>query len=324
MAGSAGPPTLSVVVLTHNYGRFLGQCIESILGQTYGDFELIVFDDGSADDSREVAERYAGDERVRVVSQSPALGFGGAMRAAANLCRGRYRVTVDADDYVLAADAFERQLEVMEADAEVSVCFAGHWKVGAGVSDERRLAGVDAVWEGREFLRQFLLRPNFSVSQTGAVIRSEAYREAGGFAAGLRHYLDFRMWVALSGTGKAAYVDGMLYAYRMHGGQYSSGMAVADECVTSVRWAAGVARGMGLAVTDEQALRARIGDPALADAFANRRRVALRKAMYVLRREPRAALGSMAWRVAVVRAVLGARGWRLMVRVRGARRSAAA
>ena len=93
-------PTVSVVVPNYNHGRFLPQRIDSILGQTFQDFELILLDDCSTDNSRMILSSYAGDPRVRIEfnsanSGSPFKQWNKGVR----LARGEYVWIAESDDY---------------------------------------------------------------------------------------------------------------------------------------------------------------------------------------------------------------------------------
>ena len=91
-------PLVSVLVSCYNYGAFVGEAIEGVLGQTYREIELIVVDDGSTDDSVAVARRYAAqDARVAVVAQANA-GQAAAINAGVAACRGEVLCLLDADD----------------------------------------------------------------------------------------------------------------------------------------------------------------------------------------------------------------------------------
>ena len=90
-------PRVSVVVPLYNKARFIGRCLDSILAQSFSDFEVIVVDDGSTDASLELARVYQRDPRVRVVSQQNA-GPGAARNRGAQESRGEFLAPLDADD----------------------------------------------------------------------------------------------------------------------------------------------------------------------------------------------------------------------------------
>ena len=90
-------PRVSVVVPLYNKARFIGRCLDSILAQSFSDFEVIVVDDGSTDASLELARVYQRDPRVRVVSQQNA-GPGAARNRGAQEARGEFLAPLDADD----------------------------------------------------------------------------------------------------------------------------------------------------------------------------------------------------------------------------------
>jgi glycosyltransferase involved in cell wall biosynthesis len=102
-------PLISVILPVYNAERYVGQAIESILGQTLGDFELIVIDDGSTDASSDVIKRYAAQDR-RIVSVSREnRGLVATLNAGIDLARGQWIARIDADDIALP-NRFERQL----------------------------------------------------------------------------------------------------------------------------------------------------------------------------------------------------------------------
>lgn len=91
-------PLVSVVVLSYNYGRYLAQCIDSVLAQDYARLEVIVVDDGSTDESREVIGRYGSLVKACLKANG---GEASSMNAGFALSRGEYVVFVDSDDYLL-------------------------------------------------------------------------------------------------------------------------------------------------------------------------------------------------------------------------------
>ena len=96
----SGPALISVIVPVYKSEAFLGKCVESLLAQSFQDFELLLVDDGSPDDSGAMCDAYAAkDSRVRVIHK-PNGGVSSARNAGLDAARGDYVVFVDSDDYV--------------------------------------------------------------------------------------------------------------------------------------------------------------------------------------------------------------------------------
>lgn len=105
---------ISIVVLNYNYGRFLDQAIDSALGQTHPSCEVIVVDNGSTDNSIEIASRYG--DRIRMVRQPVNIGQGHGYNLGFEAARGEWLIWLDADD-LLDADAMARCMALATADA---------------------------------------------------------------------------------------------------------------------------------------------------------------------------------------------------------------
>ena len=113
---STSTPSVDIVVTNHNYGRFLPEAIESACGQTHPEVSVVVVDDGSSDDSREVLRRY--EDRVEVVLKEQG-GQASALNAGIERCRGEVLLVLDADD-VLLPHAAERVAAAFAADPRLA------------------------------------------------------------------------------------------------------------------------------------------------------------------------------------------------------------
>lgn len=109
--------TVSIVIPFYNAASFLGAAIESVQAQTFGDWSLVLVDDGSSDESLAIAQSWAADPRVIVVSQNHA-GIGAALNAGQSLASGPYFCWLDADDLWLPSK-LERQLELLQSQPSV-------------------------------------------------------------------------------------------------------------------------------------------------------------------------------------------------------------
>lgn len=231
---SKAMPLLSVTVLNYNYGHFLPTCLDSILGQTFKDFELILINDKSSDNSLEVIKPYLADPRIRLVDHKENKGFVRSLIEGCDLSRGKYIAVVSADDWIVSSEAFEKQVAVMQQDSEIAYVFSGF----GYYSDEQHCSSIE-IQEPANFIR-----PGFEVFQSvimerpmlhsSTLIRKTAYQQIGGYNPELRYAVDAQIWIDLCHAGKVAYISEELYAYRHHGDNMSANKTVVTRSIKEV------------------------------------------------------------------------------------------
>ena len=202
------PPRVSVVMPVRDGERHLAASLDSILGQTLGDLELVVVDDGSRDATPEIlAEAAKRDPRVRVHRQEPG-GLTAALNAGCALARAPLIARMDGDD-VMLSDRLERQLAFLDRHPEVAV-------LGGG------LVLVDE--EGREIDREAgraeprMLERN-DLTHATVVMRADAFRELGGYRFDQAE--DYDLWLRLEERHAISAVPEPVIRYRLHPGQFS-------------------------------------------------------------------------------------------------------
>lgn len=203
-ARSRERPLITVIVLCHNYGRFLAEAIESALAQTYTPLEVLVMDDGSTDDTLEVAQRYAG--RVSVLSH-PNMGLERTCNRAVSAARGEYFAFLSADDVFEPAYVEElfRALE-RSPDASFAYCPA------------RMFGAQEGVMKCFPYSAYLLVRRTNYINGCALTSRSE-YLAAGGYSEELRDYglEDWDFFLKLLARGKrGTYVPQPLLNWRRH------------------------------------------------------------------------------------------------------------
>ena len=221
-------PTVSVIVPNYNHAPYLLRRIDSILTQTYRDFELILLDDCSTDDSREILTSYRDNPKVRI--EFNAKNSGSVFKQwnkGVQLARGRYIWIAESDDY---ADprSLARIVPILEEQPEVSFAYCRSWRVG---EDDRRLEFADAylswldakqwtadfVVDGFEECRRHLVLCNPVPNASAVVFRKEVYEKVGGADEEFRVCGDYKVWAAMALEGKIAYVAEPLNYFRSHG-----------------------------------------------------------------------------------------------------------
>lgn len=213
---STAAPRVSFVVPCHNYGRFLGGAIDSLLTQSVSDLEVIVVDDASTDETADVALRYVTDPRVRLVRHAENVGHLRTYDHGLALARGAYLAILSADDVCLDPEAVARQLAMFELESDVAVVYSGHVIIRPDGTTSTVLPWpVDRIRGSREEFAD-LMWGNY-ITHSGTLIRAEVQRELGSYDPRLPHTGDWDMWLRAAARHHVGYVARPLYGYRMHG-----------------------------------------------------------------------------------------------------------
>jgi GT2 family glycosyltransferase len=204
-------PRVSVLLPVWNGEAFLEPAVESILRQTLSSFELIVIDDGSADASAAIAEKFAcGDDRVRVLRRAHE-GLSAALNAGIAAARGEYVARMDADD-VSVPHRLQTQVEYL--DAHPACIAAGAW---IEVVDEAGLhLGLKTFVETHDEISAALLRGVSPIAHPTIVVRRDVLRDAGGYDARCYPSEDLDLWFRLAESGELANVGEALLQHRRH------------------------------------------------------------------------------------------------------------
>ena len=214
-------PLVSVLIPVFNGEPFLAECLESILAQDLGDYEVLISDDGSTDGSAAVIQRYAArDSRIRWWRNPRNLGIGGNFNAGLKAARGEFLKYVLQDDKLLDPSALRRMVAPMEKDASVSlVGLASHL-----IDSRSRLLEVrnrfrrSGVRDGKRIII-YCLEHNGNLIGEPSLVLFRKSQSARGFDEQLVQLLDLEMWFYLLEQGRFAYLAEPLCAFRQHPAQ---------------------------------------------------------------------------------------------------------
>jgi glycosyltransferase involved in cell wall biosynthesis len=244
-------PKVSVIIPNYNHARFLPKRIESVLGQTFQDFDLILLDDCSTDDSRSIMLEYAADARVRVESNQ--VNSGNPFKQwnkGVRLARGKYIWMAESDDY---ADErlLERLVPVLDDDEAISFAYCRSWLV----RDHDRTEGladlylnsldphrwtIDFTMDGREAFDKYFALKNPVPNASAVIFRKIAYQNVGAADESFRLCGDWKLWASMASMGKIAFVAEPLNFFRSHGTtvRNRTGTSKADvlEYLRVARW----------------------------------------------------------------------------------------
>jgi len=233
MLGQAGTtrnamPAVSVIVPNYNHSRYLRKRIDSILDQSYQDFEVILLDDCSTDNSREILTAYADDSRISI--EFNAKNSGSTFKQwnkGVRLAKGKYVWIAESDDY---ADQclLERLVAVLERDSAIAFAYCR----SRAVMDDGQVKGfvdsylegldgqrwkADYIGDGDEECRNYFVACNTVPNASAVVFRKGIYDSVGGADETLRVCGDWKVWAGMAHTRKLAYICEPLNYYRFHG-----------------------------------------------------------------------------------------------------------
>ncbi|TVQ14639.1 MAG: glycosyltransferase [Leptolyngbya sp. DLM2.Bin27] len=208
------PPRISVVIPAYNAEKTIKFTLESVLSQTYSDFELIIINDGSQDATLSIINQFK-DRRVRVFSHENS-GPQKSRNRGINQATGEYISFIDADD-LWTPDKLEQQLKRIEANPEVSVVYS--WSDEINEHGMVTRSGQRSTLEGKVF--EALLKNNFLGSGSNPLIRKQALSAVGGFDPSILAGQDWDMWLTLASDYTFAVVPQVQVFYRKSAGSKS-------------------------------------------------------------------------------------------------------
>ena len=202
-------PTVSTIVPAYNQGHYLEEAIRSVLTQSYGDFEIVVVDDGSTDDTAHVAKSFAHDSRLRYIRQEN-RGLSAARNTGIRHATGKFLTYLDSDDLFLP-EKLHFLLSVVEARPELGFV-AGQ----AILIDETGQSRGEVFDRGLPQNTAELLLGN-PLHVGSVLVRREWQERVGFFDESLRSYEDWDLWLRLARAGcPMAWVPHPVSLYRFH------------------------------------------------------------------------------------------------------------
>lgn len=201
-----GRPKLSVVLSVYNGEQYIKESVDSLLAQSFKDFELIVIDDGSTDDTDKILKSYQ-DPRIKIYDQSN-KGLVKSLNLGVELSGGEYIARQDADDRS-EPERFEKQMAFLEANPKVVLIGSSMSVMGTDskIKHEHRVLLNDP-----ELKQELLVRSPFA--HGSVVFRKAAFDKAGGYKQDDWPAEDYGLWLRMASEGLFANIDEPLYVYR--------------------------------------------------------------------------------------------------------------
>lgn len=200
-------PLVTVYITNHNYGSYIRQSIESVISQTFSDYELLIIDDGSTDNSREIIEEFRNLENTNIIFQQN-KGLNITNNIALSAAKGKYIMRLDADDY-LDSNALLVMSNLLEQDDELGMVFPDYYLV-----DEQ--GNILNLEKRHNFTTEVKLMDQ-PAHGACTMIRREYLLQLNGYNEDYTCQDGYELWIKFINTYKVNNVNTALFYYRRHG-----------------------------------------------------------------------------------------------------------
>jgi glycosyltransferase involved in cell wall biosynthesis len=227
-------PNVSFIVPCYKFGNFLEECIHSILEQTFSNFEILIMDDCSPDNTPEVAASLA-DRRIKYVRNEHNLGHLRNYNKGIALALGEYIWLISPDDRLRKPYVLERYMRLMKEHPNVGYVFCPGLILEEGgekgLVDWAVLDEPDSILDGREFLYRLLRRNH--ILAPAVLARAECYRTVGPFPLDMPYAGDWYLWCAFALHYDVAYFAEPMVNYRLHNLSMTNTLRTHDIAILS-------------------------------------------------------------------------------------------
>lgn len=209
-------PKFSVVIPAYNASKYIADCVGSVLAQTEKDFEIIVVNDGSTDNTAQIVSSFS-DERVNLVNRSNG-GLAVARNTGIRAAKGEVVAFLDADDR-WCPDKLAAHRQALDENPQASVSY----DLSAFIDEEGQRTGMRMAQAQRTLTHQALLVKNYLGNGSTSVVRRQVLEEAGGFDEDLPRFVDHELWVRLAYRGhQFCQIPHVLTEYRTHSESFTA------------------------------------------------------------------------------------------------------
>jgi glycosyltransferase involved in cell wall biosynthesis len=196
MNHNSNNPEVSVILPTYNRAHLIKRAIQSVLNQTYQNFEIIVVDDGSTDNTEEEVVRNLNNKKIRYIRHNENKGAASARNTGIKVARGEFIAFQDSDDE-WSINKLERQMEVFKnAPLEVGVVYTGGWLIRDNERTHRPLFTTKQR-EGSIYKELFEWRIT-RLTTPATIVKKECFNRVGMFDERLSRFIDWDLWLRIS------------------------------------------------------------------------------------------------------------------------------
>lgn len=207
-------PEITVFMAAYNQEKYIEKSINSILEQSFSDFELVIVNDGSTDDTVAIVESFS-DDRIRLMHNAGNRGLIFTRNRLLDIARGKYIAILDADD-IAYHDRLKHQYQFLRKNPDVVLC-GGHANI---IDEHNRATGAQLRVPVDNTVNMFMLFGNPFVNST-TMFRTESFKAIGGYQE-YEISEDYDLFIRMSNGQKVANLDETLIDYRVHSNNTSA------------------------------------------------------------------------------------------------------
>lgn len=211
-------PLFSILIANYNNGRFLKTALDSVRQQTYTNWEVVLVDDGSVDESEKIYAGIAGESRIRILKNEENRGCGFTKNRCAEAARGEFCGFLDPDDSLLPT-ALEEMVRAFENHPKAALIYSTHYFC----NEQMEITGINPNVREIPANHSYLTSRGQTVSVSHfAAFRTRNYRQTPGIDPTLMRAVDQDLYYKLEETGALVFLNKPLYHYRQHKGGIST------------------------------------------------------------------------------------------------------
>ncbi|MEI8248965.1 MAG: glycosyltransferase [Candidatus Taylorbacteria bacterium] len=206
-------PIVSVIMPAFNREKYIAESIQSVLAQTFKEFELIIIDDGSKDKTLEIARGFQNDQRMRIFVNEKNMGIAKTRNRGLELARAELIAPLDSDDVWLDQNKLKKQVEFMNANPDYCMLGGGIMHMDTDSKHVKKV--LFPIYDST--IRKIALQFN-PFPQSTLIYRKKVALACGGYSSEYEICDDYDLWLKMGQKCKFTNIPQVLAGYRIHGG----------------------------------------------------------------------------------------------------------
>jgi len=214
-------PEISLLMANYNQSKFIKQAIESVLNQTYPNWELIIIDDASTDNSLEIIAPYLKDKRIKLIKHKKNQGYGAALKTAVKYSSTNILGRIDSDD-ALHKNAVEIMIKAHKDHPNYGFIYSTYYNCDENLKIEKIVTWPGQIKQGETNIKKNCIS-HFST------FKKTAYKKTEGFVSYQKKSVDRDISYKIEEVTKLKYIDKPLYFYRRNENGISQGQGIKER-----------------------------------------------------------------------------------------------